>query len=152
MNNHLSWNICFPSLGDEVNLKCDSKDGINPFEPAKDIRNQTYMVMNPIRERSEDRDVWLDIFDERNSQNSLGPDSDGSVSTYSFSRNPMTSLSNQMRQNISNSSYEQQRKQKKDGFCPLWAVPLCVFTLAVLITVGNKIFLFFFSFSYSLKL
>ena len=76
-----------------MNLKCDSIDGISPFEPAKDISNQTYMVMNPIRERSNDQDVWLDIFDEGNSQKSIGPDSDGSVSTYSFSRNQMTSLS-----------------------------------------------------------
>ena len=135
-----------------MNLKCDSIDGINPFESAKDIRSQTYVVMNPIRERSNDQDVWLDIFDEGNSQKSIGPDSDGSVSTYSFSRNPMTSLSNQMRQNMSNSSYEQQRKQKKDGFCPLWAVPLCVFTLAVLIIAGENIFLFFLSFLSSFKL
>ena len=148
----MTWNILFPSLGDEVNLRCDLIDGINPFEPAKDIRNQTYMVMNAIREKSKDKDVWLDLFDERNSQQSFRPYSDGSVSTYSFSRNPMPSLANQTRRNMSNSSYEQQRKQKKVGFCPLCAVPLCVFTLAVLITVGNKIFLFFFSFSYSLKL
>jgi hypothetical protein len=133
-------------LGDEMNLKCDSIDGINPVEPAKDIRNQTYMVMNPTRERSKDQDVWLDIINEVNSQQSFGPDSDGSVSTYSFSRNPMTSLSNQMRRNMfMNSSYEHQRKQKKDGFCPLWAVPLCVFTLSALIIAGKEMFLFFFS-------
>ena len=152
MSDHVSWNILFSSLGDEVNLKCYSLDGINPFEPDKDIRNQTYMVMNPIRERSNDQDVWLDIFDEGNSQKSIGPDSDGSVSTYSFSRNPMTSLSKQRRQNMSNSSYEQQRQQKKDGFCPLWAVPLCVFTLAVLLIAGKNIFLFFLSFCSSFKL
>ena len=134
-----------------MNLKCDSKDGINPFEPAKDIRNQTYVVMNPIRERSNDQDVWLDIFDEGNSQKSIGPDSDGSVSTYSFSRNQMTSLSNQMRRNMSNRSSEQQIKQKKVGFCSLWAVLLCVFTLAVLIIAGKKILLFFLSFFSSFK-
>jgi hypothetical protein len=128
-------------LGDEMNLKCDSIDGINPFEPAKEIRNQTYMVMNPIRERSKDQDVWLDIINEGNSQQSFGAVSDGSVSTYSFSRNPMTSLSNQMRRNM---SYEQQGKQKIVGCCPLWA--LCVFTLAALIIAGKEMFFFFFSY------
>ena len=85
-----------------MNLRCDLIDGINPFEPAKDIRNQTYMVMNAIREKSKDKDVWLDLFDERNSQQSFRPYSDGSVSRNSFSRNPMPSLANQTRRNISN--------------------------------------------------
>ena len=112
--------------------------GGNPKEPAKDFREQTYMVMSPIRKMSIEEDVWFNIFDQRNGKKLLGHEaessslSDGSTSTYSFSQNLM-------RQKGRKRSCEQHKIQKKVVFHPLWQVPICFFILVVLIAGNHKV-------------
>ena len=113
---------------------------MKPLKGQEDFKDQTYIVMSPIKKMSKGQD---DIFYKGSGQKSYEPDneywraSDGSISTYSFSGNQLTHISNEMRQNRAKSSCEHQQEQKNNYFHSLWAVPVCIFFLVVL-TAGMQ--------------